>query len=175
MMAGSAGGKALSLALCRSRRRSAITIAELAEEAGVTASWFARVVRSSFLSPRITTARVDGTQPLELPADRLLKLRPVPTSWKGPARDSRIRLIGRPKVQLPLKTRRKRRFFLRPCAACSTCRKAKRSGKVGSRDIRPLDGANSGANGSLAGVAGWAPGQAFEMTLQFALGRRMAR
>lgn len=59
------------------------TIAELAEEAGVTASWFARIVRLSFLSPRITPALVDGRQPLELSADRLLKLGPVPASWQN--------------------------------------------------------------------------------------------
>ena len=57
------------------------TMAELAEEAGVTPSWFSRIVRLGFLSPRIITAIVDGTQPLELSADRLLKAGPVSSAW----------------------------------------------------------------------------------------------
>lgn len=57
------------------------TIIELAEEAGVTPSWFSRIVRLGFLSPRIVTAIVDGTQPLELSADRLLKAGPVSSAW----------------------------------------------------------------------------------------------
>ena len=57
------------------------TMAELAEEAGVTPSWFSRIVRLGFLSPRIVTAIVDGTQPLELSADRLLKAGPVSSAW----------------------------------------------------------------------------------------------
>ena len=57
------------------------TIIDLAEEAGVTPSWFSRIVRLGFLSPRIVTAIVDGTQPLELSADRLLKAGPVSSAW----------------------------------------------------------------------------------------------
>ena len=57
------------------------TIVELAEEAGVTASWFARIARLGFLSPRVVTAIVDGTQPLELSTDRLLKAGPVSSAW----------------------------------------------------------------------------------------------
>ena len=57
------------------------TIVELAEEAGGTPSWFARIVRLGFLSPRVVTAIVDGTQPLELSADRLLKAGPVSSAW----------------------------------------------------------------------------------------------
>ncbi len=57
------------------------TIIELAEKAGVTPSWFSRIARLGFLSPRIVTAIVDGTQPLELSADRLLKAGPVSPNW----------------------------------------------------------------------------------------------
>lgn len=57
------------------------TMAELAEEAGVTPSWFSRIVRLGFLSPRVVTAIVDGTQPLELSADRLLKAGPASSAW----------------------------------------------------------------------------------------------
>lgn len=52
-------------------------MAELAEEAGVTPSWFSRIARLGFLSPRIVTAIVGGTRYLELSADRLLKAGPV--------------------------------------------------------------------------------------------------
>lgn len=62
-------------------RGDGATIRELAEEAGVTPSWFSRIVRLGFLSSRIVTAIVDGTQPLELSADRLLKAGPVSPNW----------------------------------------------------------------------------------------------
>lgn len=57
------------------------TMAEFADEAGVTPSWFSRLVRLGFLSPRIVTAIVDGTQPVEFSAGQLVKLGPVSVRW----------------------------------------------------------------------------------------------
>ena len=57
------------------------TIAALAAEAGVGASYFTRVLRLGFLAPDVVTAILQGRQPPELNAKQLsLNIR-LPTGW----------------------------------------------------------------------------------------------
>jgi len=58
------------------------TLAEMASEVGVGTSYFARVLRLGFLAPDITTAIVEGRQPIELSAIRLAGISDLPNDWK---------------------------------------------------------------------------------------------
>ena len=49
-----------------------VPFAALAKHAGVSPSYFTRLVRLSFLAPDITQAILDGYQPHDLTADKLL-------------------------------------------------------------------------------------------------------
>ena len=56
------------------------TVAELADKVGISRSYFARVFRLSFLAPKITKAILEGRQPPELTANKLMlagRLAPV--------------------------------------------------------------------------------------------------
>ena len=55
--------------------------AALAERAGVSRSYFTRVVRLSYLAPDITEAILDGRQPHDLTADKLLAHSRLPLGW----------------------------------------------------------------------------------------------
>jgi DNA invertase Pin-like site-specific DNA recombinase len=56
-------------------------IIALAAEAGVSGSYFSRLVKLSFLSPEIIQAIIRGRQPQELNAKYLARLAGPPTSW----------------------------------------------------------------------------------------------
>jgi len=74
--------------LLKARRFSAtlvgndgVPFAALAERQGVSRSYFTRVVRLSYLSPDITQAILDGRQPRDLTADKLLAHSRLPLAW----------------------------------------------------------------------------------------------
>jgi len=56
-------------------------IAELAKEAGVTKSYYTRLLRLSFLAPDITRAVLRGRQPADLTAARLMADTRFPLGW----------------------------------------------------------------------------------------------
>jgi len=56
-------------------------IRQLAVEAGVSPSYFTRVFRLSFLAPEITKAIVQGRQPSEVSAIKLLAVGRFPSAW----------------------------------------------------------------------------------------------
>src|SRR6201987_1357816 len=55
--------------------------AALAKQAGVSRSYFTRLVRLSYLAPEITQAILDGRQPPHLTADKLLAHSRLPLAW----------------------------------------------------------------------------------------------
>ena len=54
---------------------------ELASQLGVSASYFARMLRLAFLAPSITHAILQGRQPVDLTANRLKNAGIVPACW----------------------------------------------------------------------------------------------
>ncbi|MDR3495090.1 MAG: recombinase family protein, partial [Ancalomicrobiaceae bacterium] len=56
------------------------SVAELATECNVGPSYFARILRLGFLAPDITSAILDGRQPIELSAQKLSKMN-LPKDW----------------------------------------------------------------------------------------------
>jgi site-specific DNA recombinase len=74
--------------LIRARRFNAalvnsngVPFAALAERAGVSPSYFTRLVRLSYLAPDITQAILHGRQPRNLTADKLLAHSRMPLAW----------------------------------------------------------------------------------------------
>jgi len=57
------------------------TMAQLADEAGITSSYFTRILRLSFLAPEITKAILRNCHPIELTAKRLANEIPLPIDW----------------------------------------------------------------------------------------------
>ncbi|MHA1559761.1 MAG: hypothetical protein ACTSWI_03705 [Alphaproteobacteria bacterium] len=57
------------------------TMAELATEAGVTGSWFPRILRLSFLAPDVVKAILRDRHPIELTAKRLANDARLPIGW----------------------------------------------------------------------------------------------
>src|SRR5712672_309051 len=55
--------------------------AALAEREGVSPSYFTRLVRLSYLAPDITHAILDGRQPRDLTAEKLLAHSRLPLAW----------------------------------------------------------------------------------------------
>jgi hypothetical protein len=55
--------------------------AVLAKREGVSPSYFTRLVRLSYLAPDITQAILDGSQPRDLTADKLLAHSRLPLAW----------------------------------------------------------------------------------------------
>jgi site-specific DNA recombinase len=53
----------------------------LAEREGVSPSYFTRLVRLSYLAPDITHAILDGRQPRDLTAEKLLENSRLPLAW----------------------------------------------------------------------------------------------
>jgi len=53
----------------------------LAQREGVSRSYFTRLVRLSYLSPDITQAILDGRQPRDLTAEKLLEHSRLPLAW----------------------------------------------------------------------------------------------
>ena len=76
-----------------------LPFAALAEREGMSPSYFTRLVRLSYLAPDITQAILDGRQPRDLTADKLLAHSPLPLAWheqRGPVRSrtsDRLRTI----------------------------------------------------------------------------------
>jgi site-specific DNA recombinase len=74
--------------LIRARRFNAalvgsdgVPFAALAKREGVSRSYFTRLVRLSYLAPDITEAILDGRQPRDLTADKLLAHSRLPLGW----------------------------------------------------------------------------------------------
>src|SRR4249920_3812709 len=74
--------------LLRARRFNAaltqgegIAFAALAQREGVSRSYFTRLVRLSYLAPDITQAILDGRQPRDLTAEKLLEHSRLPLAW----------------------------------------------------------------------------------------------
>lgn len=63
-------------------RHNGRTIAELAAEAGVSSSYFSRVVKFSFLAPEIVRKILRDRHPLGLSAKRLSKVSCLPARWR---------------------------------------------------------------------------------------------
>jgi site-specific DNA recombinase len=81
--------------LLRARRFNAtladsqgIPFAAIAQREGVSRSYFTRLVRLSYLAPDITRAILDGRQPHDLTAEKLLEHSRLPLAWH----DQRIML-----------------------------------------------------------------------------------
>jgi site-specific DNA recombinase len=82
--------------LIRARRFNAILVdgdgvpfAALAKQEGVSPSYFTRIVRLSYLAPDIMQAILDGRQPRDLTADKLLAHSRLPLTW-----DEQRRVLG---------------------------------------------------------------------------------
>ena len=58
-----------------------VPFAALAKREGVSPSYFTRLVRLSYLAPDITEAILDGRQPRDLTADKLLAHPRLPLGW----------------------------------------------------------------------------------------------
>jgi hypothetical protein len=58
-----------------------VAFAALAEREGVSPSYFTRLVRLSYLAPDITHAILDGHQPRDLTAEKLLEHSRLPLAW----------------------------------------------------------------------------------------------
>jgi hypothetical protein len=58
-----------------------VLFAALAEREGVSRSYFTRLVRLSYLAPDITQAILDGRQPRDLTAEKLLAHSRLPLAW----------------------------------------------------------------------------------------------
>ena len=74
--------------LLRARRFNAtlaqgecVPFAVLAEREGISRSYFTRLVRLSYLAPDITEAILDGRQPSDLTAEKLLEHSRLPLAW----------------------------------------------------------------------------------------------
>ena len=74
--------------LIRARRFNAtlvdsdgVPFTELVKRLGVSASYFTRLVRLSYLAPDITQAILDGRQPRDLTVDKLLAHSRLPLIW----------------------------------------------------------------------------------------------
>ena len=59
-----------------------VPFAALAKQAGVSRSYFTRLVRLSYLAPDITQAILDGQQPPDLTTDKLLAHSRLPLAWQ---------------------------------------------------------------------------------------------
>jgi hypothetical protein len=58
-----------------------LPFAALAKREGVSSSYFTRLVRLSYLAPDIAQAILDGRQPRDLTADKLLADSRLPLAW----------------------------------------------------------------------------------------------
>jgi len=58
-----------------------VPFAAVAKREGVTPSYFTRIVRLSYLAPDIIQAILDGRQPRDLTADKLVAHSRLPLAW----------------------------------------------------------------------------------------------
>ncbi len=63
-----------------------MTVAELAAKVGVGRSYFTRVFRLNFLAPEITAAILQGRQPPELTANKLMLAGQLAPTWPAQRR-----------------------------------------------------------------------------------------
>ena len=61
--------------------RTPETISELAAANGVNASYFTRVLRIAYLAPDIIEEIIEGRQPPELTANKLIRVKNLPIDW----------------------------------------------------------------------------------------------
>lgn len=61
----------------------ATALETIAKDEQVTGPWVARVVHLAFLAPDIAQAIVEGRQPPELTAERLMRIVPLPSDWEA--------------------------------------------------------------------------------------------
>jgi hypothetical protein len=66
----------------RVMRHGGKTMAELASEAGVTGSYFTRILRLSFLAPEVVKAILRDRHPIELTAKHLANEIRLPIVWE---------------------------------------------------------------------------------------------
>jgi hypothetical protein len=59
------------------------TISTLAAANGVNASYFTRVLRIAYLAPDIIEAIIEGQQPPDLTANKLVRIKNFPIDWAG--------------------------------------------------------------------------------------------
>ena len=59
-----------------------VPFSAVAKRQGVSPSYFTRLVRLSYLAPDITQAILDGRQPPDLTADKLLAHSRLPLTWR---------------------------------------------------------------------------------------------
>ena len=59
-----------------------VPFSAVAKRQGVSPSYFTRLVRLSYLAPDITQAILDGRQPPDLTADKLLAHSRLPLAWQ---------------------------------------------------------------------------------------------
>ena len=80
-------GRLIKLLIRASRFNAALAgsdgvpFAALANQEGVSPSYFTRLVRLSYLAPHITRTILDGRQPPALTADKLLAHSRLPLAW----------------------------------------------------------------------------------------------
>ncbi len=60
-----------------------LSIGDIAESEGVHHSYVSRLIRLAFLSPEITEAILDGRQPLDLTAAKLMQVSRLPLEWRA--------------------------------------------------------------------------------------------
>jgi len=60
-----------------------LTVADVAREEGLNKSYVSRLVRLAFLAPDIVTAILEGRQPVELSANKLMADTRLPIDWAG--------------------------------------------------------------------------------------------
>jgi len=63
-------------------RGEGVPFAALAQQEGVSRSYFTRLLRLSYLAPDITQAILDGRQPRDLTAEKLLQHSRLPLAWR---------------------------------------------------------------------------------------------
>jgi hypothetical protein len=69
------------------------SLTETAKAEGVSRTYLTRVARLAFLSPEITTAILDGRQPVHLTAARLSSLTDLPLAWTEQRRPASIGIM----------------------------------------------------------------------------------
>ena len=67
------------------------TLADLAAENNISTAYFSRIVRLGFLAPDITTAILEGRQPLDLSAKKLAETPRLAPAWQEQRREFGIR------------------------------------------------------------------------------------
>ena len=67
--------------LARITNGEAVNVTEIARTEGVARSYVTRVMRLALLAPDITQAILEGRQPADLTAERLIRTASLPVTW----------------------------------------------------------------------------------------------